>query len=93
MKARYGTKTYAEKTLRRELREYAKAQRERAANPSETRRIREFEKHGMFLGAWSALCDVGALNDAQRARWMQRKKRVDSAKVTRRPFGELRRAA
>lgn len=90
----YGTKRYAERALRDELRAYAKAKRAAALRPSLIGGIdfRDVEAHGMFLGAWSALCGTGAITGEQANRWMSRKKRVDSAKVTRRPF-VLREAA
>jgi len=91
---KYGTKRYAVVELREHLRVYAKAKRKAAHKPAPLGGLdfRDIEAHGMFLGAWSALYATGALTRQQADRWMNRKKRVDGAKVTRRPF-ELRAAA
>ena len=84
----YGTKRYAVVELRERLRAYAKAKRAAALKPSPIGGLsfRDIEAHGMFLGAWSALCGTGAIAGELADRWMRRKNRVDSAKVTRRPF-------
>jgi hypothetical protein len=92
--AKYGTKRWATVELRDHVRAYAKARR--AYELARERWSTEHEKnlqHGMALGAWSALVGTGLLSHEQQCRWMSRIKRITHAKVTRRPFGELRRVA
>ena len=96
MKApRFGSKSYAVKALRDELRAYAKARRAyHIATPVPSRLEHDStSKHGMFLGALCALFACGVITQARYDRWMNRCQRVTGAKVTRRPFGDLRRAA
>lgn len=92
--SRWGTKSYAMVEMRQLLRGYAKARR--AWLFDSTRWSKEHDwvfAHAMALGARSALRAVGVLTDAQYAKVSARLERIAKAKVTRRPFADLRRAA
>lgn len=92
------TKRYAPYVLWEELREYAQARRARASRLDgdyswDHSDHREQHQHSHVLGAMAALSGVGLITDAQFDRSMARLERISKAKITRRPFAELRRVA
>jgi hypothetical protein len=97
-KATYGTKSYATKILLQNLRAYAAATRGSAfvkfSDPGKwSAESKEHTKHGEALGTIVALYSTGCITHAQYDRAFERLKQVHHAKVTRRPFVEMRRAA
>jgi hypothetical protein len=97
-KAVYGTKSFAWKAVLRKLRDYAAAERHSSllkfGEPGKwSAEHDEHTKHGGALGAISALHSTGLLTPSQYERAFALLKRINHAKVTRRPFVEMRRAA
>lgn len=94
----YGTASYGPKILARKMRAYAAAERRYkllsdAARTYSSASSDMHTKHGEALGAISALYSTGCITTAQydqAFRWLTR---INHAKVTRRPFVEVRRAA
>lgn len=95
---RYGTPSYGPKVLVQNMRAYAAAERQlkfvRYGEPGHIGKLEDMRtKHGEVLGAISALYSTGCITEVQYKRAFDRLTRINHAKVTRRPFGELRRAA
>lgn len=96
--ARWRTKRYAMHELRDLLRDWARARRAAENTPYDARQHEPLRQDAsakcyQVIGAMHALYRIGALTEEQMRRIDALWTRIHGAKVARRPFVELRRAA